>query len=72
MSSVLNKSTSQPYDPLVSEYDDAEHEARHTAWIQAKVARSLADPRPTIPHAQVMAEMRALLVKHPQTSATSA
>lgn len=67
MSAVLS-----PYNPLVSEYDDADHEARHTAWIQAKVARSLADTRPPIPHAQVMAEMRARLAKPQQAPAVAA
>lgn len=60
MSAVL-----KPYDPLVSQYESAEHEARHTAWIQAKVARSLADTRPNIPHAEVMAKIRALLDSMP-------
>lgn len=50
-----------PYDPLVSEYDDAAHEARHTAWLQAKLAKSAADTSPNIPHDQVMAELKAIL-----------
>ena len=49
------------YSPLVSEFDSAEHEARYTAWLQAKVAKALADPRPPIPHDEVMAEMEALI-----------
>ena len=49
------------YSPLVSEFDNAEHEARYTAWLQAKVAKALADPRPPIPHDEVMAEMEALI-----------
>ena len=52
------------YDPLVSEYDNAEHEARHTAWLQAKVAKSLADPRPAIPHDEVMAKMDTLIARY--------
>ena len=58
-----------PYDPLVSEYDDAAHEARHTAWLQAKVAKSLADPRPAIPHDEVMAKMDALIARHQKQAA---
>ncbi|WP_448119131.1 type II toxin-antitoxin system RelB family antitoxin [Pseudomonas serbica] len=30
-------------------------------WFRAKVQAALDDPRPNIPHDQVMAEMRALL-----------
>ena len=42
--------------PLVSEFETLEQEASYTAWLQAKVAASLADPRPAIPHDAVMAE----------------
>lgn len=35
----------------------------YTAWLQKKIAKSLADPRPSIPHDAVMAEMKALLKK---------
>jgi len=37
-----------PQDPV--QYD---------AWFKAKVQQAIDDPRPSIPHAQVMAEMRA-------------
>jgi len=47
--------------PMVSEFETAEQEASYTAWLQAKVAASLADPRPPIPHDEVMAEMDALI-----------
>ena len=43
--------------PLVSEFETLEQEASYTAWLQAKVAASLADPRPALPHDAVMAEM---------------
>ena len=46
---------------LASEFETAEQEASYTAWLKAKVAASLADPRPTIPHDEVMAEMDALI-----------
>ena len=29
------------YSPLVSESDNAKHEARYTAWLQAKIAKAL-------------------------------
>lgn len=49
------------FSPLVSEFESAEQEASYTAWLQAKVAASLADPRPAIPHDEVMAKMDALI-----------
>ena len=47
--------------PLVSEFESEEQEANYTAWLKAKVEASLKDPRPNVPHDQVMAEARALL-----------
>ncbi len=47
--------------PLISEFETTEQEASYTAWLKAKVAASLADPRPAIPHDEVMAEMDALI-----------
>lgn len=47
--------------PMVSEFETAEQEASYTAWLRAKVAASLADPRPPIPHDEVMAKMDALI-----------
>ncbi|EAN7946110.1 antitoxin [Salmonella enterica] len=47
--------------PLVSEFETTEQETSYTLWLQAKVAASLADPRPPIPHDEVMAEMDALI-----------
>jgi hypothetical protein len=41
-----------PEDPV--EYDK---------WFRAKVQQSLDDPRPTIPHEQVMAEMESIIAK---------
>jgi hypothetical protein len=47
--------------PLVSEFESTEQEASHTAWLKAKIAASLSDPRPKIPHDKVMAAARVLL-----------
>jgi DNA-damage-inducible protein J len=33
----------------------------YDAWFRSKVQEALADPRPAIPHAQVMQEARALI-----------
>ena len=49
--------------PLVSEFETAEQEASYIAWLQAKAAASLADPRPAVPHDEVMAEMDALIAQ---------
>lgn len=47
--------------PIVSEFETEEQAASYDRWFRAKVQASLDDPRPSIPHDQVMAEMRALL-----------
>lgn len=46
------------FDPMLSVFDSAEEEADYTAWLRAKLQASLDDPRPSIPHEQVMADMR--------------
>lgn len=51
-----------PLSPIVSEFESEEQEASYTAWVKAKVKASLEDPRPSIPHDQVMAEMEAIIV----------
>ncbi len=50
-----------PLSPIVSEFESAEQEASYNTWLHAKVKASLEDPRPSIPHDQVMAEMRDLI-----------
>ena len=45
--------------PLVSEFETVKQEASYTAWLQAKVAASLADPRPAVPHDEVERRMAA-------------
>ncbi|BFT62499.1 antitoxin [Pseudomonas moorei] len=47
--------------PIVSEFETEEQAASYDRWFRAKVQASLDDPRPSIPHDQVMAEMRALI-----------
>lgn len=48
-------------DPIVSEFATTEEAEAHDAWVRARVAQSLAESGPDIPHAQVMAEIQALL-----------
>jgi len=43
------------------EVETGEQETDYNVWLRAKLTASLADPRPRIPHAQVMAEMDALI-----------
>jgi len=49
------------FSPIVSEFESAEQEASYNAWFIAKVKASLEDPRPSIPHDQVMAKMDAII-----------
>lgn len=49
--------------PLVSEFETEEQAASYVAWVKAKVQAGLDDPRPGIPHDQVMAEMEAIIVE---------
>ncbi|EIM6319441.1 antitoxin [Salmonella enterica] len=46
--------------PIVSEFETVEQEASYNEWLKAKVAASLADTRPAVPHDEVMAEIDAL------------
>ena len=54
---------SEVLSPIVSEFETVEQEAAYTAWLQAKVAASLADPRPPIPHDEVERRMAERLAK---------
>jgi hypothetical protein len=49
--------------PLVSEFETTEQEASYTAWLQAKVAASLADSRPAVPHDEIERRMTERLAK---------
>ena len=47
--------------PIVSEFETIEQENSYNEWLRAKVAASLADPRPAIPHYEVMAKMEKII-----------
>jgi hypothetical protein len=49
--------------PIVSEFETEEQAASYDRWFRAQVQASLDDPRPSIPHDQVMAEMREIIAK---------
>ncbi|MGF6771970.1 hypothetical protein P3T18_004458 [Paraburkholderia sp. GAS199] len=50
-----------PINPIVSEFATAEEAEAYDRWFRAKIARSLADPRPSIPHDEAMARIRSKL-----------
>ncbi|EES3797556.1 antitoxin [Escherichia coli] len=54
--------------PIVSEFETIEQENSYNEWLRTKVAASLADPRPAIPHDEAMAEIENLIA---QISATN-
>ncbi len=53
MSTALN--------PIVSEFETTEQAVSYDLWFRAKVQDALESTKPSIPHDQVMAEMRTLI-----------
>lgn len=47
--------------PIESEFATTEAAEAYDAWFREKVEAALIDPRPRIPHDQVMAEMWAII-----------
>lgn len=47
--------------PIVSEFETLEEAEAYNSWLRAKVAKSLADPRPPVPHDEAMARIDACL-----------
>jgi hypothetical protein len=47
--------------PIVSEFETAEQADAYAEWLRVKVASSLADTRPPIPHDEAMARVRAII-----------
>lgn len=47
--------------PIESEFATTEEAEAYDAWLRAEIEASLADPRSSIPHDQVMAELRAII-----------
>ncbi|MGE1176689.1 antitoxin [Pseudomonas sp. BW7P1] len=50
-----------PLCPVVSDLGPEEQAASYDRWFRAEVQASLDDPRPSIPHEQVMAEINVLM-----------
>lgn len=59
MASAMTKFT-----PIESEFGDEAEQAAYDAWFRVKVERAIADPRPRVPHEQVMAQVRAIIERH--------
>ncbi|EGI41120.1 conserved domain protein [Escherichia coli TA280] len=54
--------------PIISEFETIEQENSYNEWLRTKVAASLADPCPAIPHDEVMAEMENLIAQIASTN----
>jgi hypothetical protein len=48
-------------DPIISEFDTQEDADSYDKWFREEVQRGIDDPRPRLPHDQVIAEMRAVV-----------
>lgn len=48
-------------DPRIFEFDTEEAAASYDRWFCAKVQEAIDDPRPGIPHDQVMSEIDAII-----------
>ena len=57
----MNNST--PLDTLVSEFETQEQADSYDLWFRAKVQAAVDDPRPGIPHDQVVARMDARIAE---------
>ena len=49
------------HSPIISEFDTPQEQAAYEEWLRAKVAASLADTRPPVPHDEAMARIRAII-----------
>jgi hypothetical protein len=49
--------------PIVSEFETQEEAEAYDRWYRAKVVASLADPRPRVPHDEVMAEVSRIIAE---------
>lgn len=59
------------FDPLVSEFENSDHQEKYNTWLREKVEKSLADPRPATPHDQAIAKIQAELKKRSTSRANS-
>ncbi|MFM9272218.1 stability determinant [Halomonas elongata] len=52
---------STPLDPRISEFETQEQADSYDRWFRERIQRSLDDPRPNIPHDEVMAKMKTII-----------
>lgn len=64
---MAQSASSEVFAPGMSPQDPIEYDK----WFRAQVQAALDDPRPSIPHTQAMAEIRALLAKKASAQASS-
>ena len=50
-------------DPIVSEFETEDQAASHDRWFRAKVQEAIDSKKPRIPHAQVIAQMEAIIAR---------
>lgn len=48
-------------DPLISDFATEEQAASYDRWFHAKVQAAIDDPRPSVPHDEAMARIRACI-----------
>lgn len=51
----------KPLDPLIYEFDTEEQAASYDRWFRAQVQAAIDDPRPSVPHDEAMARVRATI-----------
>ena len=49
--------------PIESEFATTQEAESYDRWFRTQVQEAIDDPRPSIPHDQVMAEMREIIAK---------
>lgn len=57
--------------PIVSEFETETEAANYDRWFRSEVEAALADPRPSLPHSEVMAEMDQIIAAARQKLAAS-
>ena len=55
--------------PIESEFDSTEEAEAYDRWLHAKIERSRADPRPPIPHDEVMKRVRETIARRARAAA---
>ncbi len=54
--------------PIVSEFATAEEQAAYERWLAEKVAKSLADRRPSVSHDEAMSQAKAIIERNKRRS----